>query len=88
MAEKARVISALIKCVLGRGEPVNEVYLTAPICSPIYTAAQTLGFAPDHLYTLIMRNIRGLEVRDKRLFRGSIELTDVSGWHITSSDVF
>ncbi len=88
MAEKARVISALIKCVLGRGEPVNEVYITAPICSPIYAAAQTLGFAPDHLYTLIMRNIRGLEVRDKRLFRGSIELTDVSGWHITSSDVF
>ncbi len=88
VAERPRVISALIKRVLGRGEPVNEVYLTAPTCSPVYAAAQLLGFAPDHLYTLIMRNIRGLEVRERKLFRRGIELTDVSGWHIASSDVF
>ncbi len=88
VAEKPRVISSLIKRVLERGEPVNEVYLTVPTHSPVYAAAQRLGFVPDHLYTLIMRNIRGLEAREKRLFRGGVELTDVSGWHITSSDVF
>lgn len=88
VAEKARVISALIKRVMERGEPVNEVYLTSPTQSPAYTVAQLLGFAPDHLYILVMRNIRGLEVWEKSLFRGSVELTDVSGWHITSSDLF
>ena len=88
VAEKPHVISAVIKRVLARGEPVNEVYLTSPTCSRAYSAAQGLGFAPDHFYTLIMRNIRGLEVREKRLFKGGVELTDVSGWHITSSDVF
>jgi hypothetical protein len=88
MAEKARVISAMVKYVLARGEPINEVFITTSKCSPIYAIAQTLGFTPDHFYTLIMKNIRGLEVRDKKLFKGDIELTDVSGWHITSSDVF
>ncbi|HIH89602.1 TPA: hypothetical protein HA344_10410 [Candidatus Bathyarchaeota archaeon] len=86
--QRSRVVSALIKRVLEMGEPINEVYLTAPTSSPMYSAAQGLGFTPDHLYTLIMRNIRGLEERGKKLYRGGVELTDVGRWHIASSDVF
>ncbi len=86
--QRHHVASALIKRIMEWGEPINEVYLTAPTSSPVYAAAQGLGFTPDHFYTLIMRNIRGLEERGKKLYRGGIELTNVTDWHIASSDVF
>ena len=82
------VASALIKCVLGAGEPVNEIYLTEATVYPMYATAQRLGFQPDHYYTLIMQNIFGLEVRGEKLYSGGVELTRVENWHITSSDIF
>ena len=85
---RPRVASALIKHVLHAGEPVNEIYLTETTGSPMNEALQRLGFAPDHLYTLIMRNIMGLEERGKKLYRGGVELTSVGDWHIVSSDIF
>jgi hypothetical protein len=51
-------------------------------------AAQRLGFVPDHIYTLIMKNILGLEERGKRLYRSGVELTNLAEWQIVSSDVF
>jgi hypothetical protein len=85
---RPRVASALIKHVIGLGEPINEVYFTETTGSEMYATAQGLGFAPDHLYKLIMQNISGLEVRGRKLYRGNLELTDVDDWHIASSDVF
>ena len=62
--------------------------MTATMRSPVNASAHALGFAPDHVYTLIMRNISGLEERERRLFRKGVELTRVDDWHIASSDVF
>ncbi|MCX6649620.1 MAG: hypothetical protein NTV61_09600 [Candidatus Bathyarchaeota archaeon] len=85
---RPKVASALIKHVLDAGEPINEVYLTETTVSPMYAASQRLGFEPDHFYTLIMQNISGLEVLGEKLYRDGVELTNVDGWHIASSDVF
>ncbi len=85
---RPRVASALIKYVQQTGEPINEVYMTETTYSPMNAVAQRLGFMPDHLYTLIMRNIYGLKELGKKLYWGGIELTSVDGWHIVSSDVF
>jgi hypothetical protein len=85
---KPRVASALIKHLLQGGEPINEVYLTETTASPMNDAAKWLGFAPDHIYTLIMRNISGLEESGKKLYRGGTELTSIGDWNIVSSDVF
>jgi hypothetical protein len=73
---------------LDEGEPVNEIYLTEAMGSPMSEVAQQLGFAPDHYYTLIMKNIRGLEESGKKLYKGGVELTDIGNWRIVSSDVF
>ena len=85
---KGYVASALIKEVLRTSAPINEVYLTETVGSSMNEAAKRLGFVPDHIYTLIMRNILGLEERGKRLYRSGVELTNVSEWQIVSSDVF
>ena len=85
---KTHVASALIKEVLQTSGPINEVYLTETVDSSMNETAQRLGFVPDHLYTLIMRNILGLEERGKKLFRDGVELTNVAEWKIVSSDVF
>jgi hypothetical protein len=85
---KTHVALALIKEVLQASGPINEVYLTETMGSPMNVAAHHLGFVPDHIYTLIMRNILGLEERGKKLFRGDVELTNVADWQIVSSDVF
>jgi hypothetical protein len=85
---RPHVASVLIKSVLGTGEQVNEVYLTEATVSPMYAAAHRLGFQPDHYYTLIMQNISSIDVRGEKLYRGSVDLTNVWNWHITSSDVF
>jgi GNAT superfamily N-acetyltransferase len=82
------VVSAFIKHVLDDGEPINEVYLTEATDSPMSDAAQRLGFTPDHYYTLIMKNIRGLEESGKKLYRRGVELTSIGNWSIVSSDVF
>ncbi|MDP2900796.1 MAG: GNAT family N-acetyltransferase [Candidatus Bathyarchaeota archaeon] len=86
--ERPRVASAVIGHLLGLGERLNEFYMTATVRSPVNASARALGFAPDHVYTLIMRNISGLEERERRLFRKGVELTRVEDWHIASSDVF
>ncbi len=83
-----RVLSSLIKHVLGEGEPVNEVHLTEAMGSSMSDTAQQLGFTPDHYYTLIMKNIRGLEESGMRLYKGSVELTNIGNWYIKSSDIF
>jgi hypothetical protein len=85
---KTHVALALIKEVLQASKPINEVYLTETVGSPMNVAAHRLGFVPDHIYTLIMRNILGLEERGKKLFRDGVELTNVADWQIVSSDVF
>jgi GNAT superfamily N-acetyltransferase len=85
---RTRVASALIKHVLQTSGPINEVFLTETFVSSMNEAAQRLGFVPDHIYTLIMRNISGLEERSKKLYRGGVELTGVAEWHLVSSDVF
>jgi hypothetical protein len=85
---KTHVALALIKEVLQTSGPINKVYLTETVGSSMNEAAQRLGFVPDHLYTLIMSNILGLEERGKRLYRGGVELTNVAEWQIVSSDVF
>ncbi len=86
--EGPRVLSALIKQLLDEDEPVNEVYLTEATGSPMSEATQQLGFAPDHYYTLIMKNIRGLEESGKKLYKGGVELTNIGNWRIVSSDIF
>jgi hypothetical protein len=83
-----RVLSSLLKQVLGEGEQVNEVYLTEATGSPMSDTALRLGFTPDHYYTLIMKNIRGLKESGMRLYRGDVELTNIGNWNIKSSDVF
>ena len=85
---QSKVASAFIKNLLEVEQPLNEVYLTATTCSPISRTAQLLGFKPDHVYTLIFKNIQGLEEREGKLFRDSVEVTKVEDWHIVSSDVF
>jgi hypothetical protein len=54
----------------------------------MYAVAEQLGFTPDHAYTMIMRNISGLEERERRLYKGGVELTGVDNWYVTSCDVF
>jgi hypothetical protein len=83
-----RAAMALIRRVIASGEPLNEVYLTEAVGSKMYSVAQQLGFTPDHAYTMILRNISGLEERDKRLFKDGVELTGVENWCLTSCDVF
>jgi GNAT superfamily N-acetyltransferase len=85
---RPHVASALIKHILKHGYLINQVYITENVNSPMFKAARLIDFAPDHFYTLIMRNISGLEEREKRLFRGGLELSRIADWHITSSDVF
>jgi hypothetical protein len=85
---KTHVALALIKEVLQNSGPINEVYLTETVGSPMNEVAHRLGFVSDHIYTLIMKNILGLEEKGKRLYRGGIELTNVAEWQIVSSDVF
>ncbi len=83
-----RATMALLRRVIASGEPLHEVYLTEAAGSKMYAVAQQLGFAPDHAYTMILRNISGLEERDRRLFKGGVELTGVDNWYATSCDVF
>jgi GNAT superfamily N-acetyltransferase len=85
---KTHVASALIKEVLRTSGSINEVYLTETVGSSMNEAAQRLGFVPDHIYTLIMKNILGLEERGKKLYRSGVELTNLAEWQIVSSDVF
>lgn len=85
---RPRVASAAIKRILEIDERLNEVYMTATKGSSINEAARLLGFQPDHVYALIMRNISNLKERENKLYWGSVELTRVEDWHIASSDVF
>jgi hypothetical protein len=83
-----RAAMALIRRVIAFGEPLHEVYLTEAVDSKMYAVAQQLGFTPDHAYTMILRNIAGLEEHEKKLFKGGVELTNLTDWRIVSSDVF
>jgi len=83
-----RAAMALIRRVLDSGEPFHEVYLTEAVGSKMYSVAEQLGFTPDHAYTMIQRNISGIEERDGRLYKRGMELTGVDNWYVTSCDVF
>jgi hypothetical protein len=85
---RPRVASALINQVLHVGEPIDEIYLTEAMGSLMSNAVQLLGFVPDHFYTLIMKNISGIEEFESKLFRGGVELTSIRNWSIVSSDIF
>lgn len=68
--ERPRVASAIVKHLLGLEEKINDFYMTATVHSPVNGSAHTLGFVPDHVYTLIMSNISGLEEREETIQEG------------------
>ena len=83
-----KIISSVLDKLLKTHDNINEITITTPSNSKIFTTSLSLGFQPDSSYTLIMKKIAGLESMGDRLFRNGLELTDIRNWHITCSDVY
>ncbi len=67
---------------------VDEVLLTTRGGSPVEGIVDNLGFKPTPRFTLIMRSIANVEEKDGKIYRDDIELTDISKWHFTGSDIY
>jgi hypothetical protein len=69
-------------------EGVDEVLLTTRGGSPIEGIVDNLGFKPTTRFTLIMRPIAQVNEKDGKIYRDGVELTDISKWHLTGSDIY
>ena len=67
---------------------VDEVLLTTGGGSPIERVIDNLGFKPTPRFTLIMRPIAQVNEKDGKIYRNDVELTDISNWHLTGSDIY
>jgi hypothetical protein len=82
------VFSSALSYISKDFEGVDEVFLTTRGGSPIEGIVDNLGFKPTPRFTLIMRSIAHVMESDGKIFRGDVELTDISKWHLTGSDIY
>lgn len=66
----------------------DEVLLTTSGGSPIERIVDKLGFKPTPRFTLIMKPIANVNEKEGKIYRNGVELTDISNWHLTGSDIY
>ena len=67
---------------------VDEIALTTGGGSPIERIVDNLDFKPTPRFTLIMRPIANVNEKEGKIYRDHTELTDISNWHLTGSDIY
>ena len=82
------VFSSVISYISRDFEGVDEVLLTTRGGSPMEGIIDNLGFKPTPRFTLIMRPIAHLNENNGKIYRDDVELTDISNWHLTGSDIY
>jgi hypothetical protein len=82
------IFSSTLKFIFEDFRGVDEILLTTGGGSPIERIVNNLGFKPTPRFTLIMKPIANVSEKEGKIYRNDMELTDISNWHITGSDIY
>jgi len=83
-----RILSSTIIEVEKDFGGADSTGLIANNSAQIARVAVSLGFSSEPRFDLIMKAISGIERKEEKLYRKGIELTNISDWHITDSDIY